>query len=1663
MVSDQTVRIEELPSWWRALFRPRENDRETNRLVIPGPTVPYPLPVHPLAPEKAERYKKKLEKLDKYAAQRDRLRARPLRHLVASEYTTRRGLALMGLPVKAINGMKTALATELAQNNIATIDDLAKASMKKLKATGMPQEELALARSYARDVVKHATMPQITEHPLPLEEMLKPKYAKTPIKDLPNLGLDAINGIGEPTAKKIELAGVATKIGDLQGVSREALMAAGASSREAFLMADYSAMIIEYAEPILPTGGEMPALGTLRVLMFDGRLELRQIVTPEDPMVFEQPKYPLDNPNIGRSPAEIAAEPYVGYIITADEIVIREDLTTNGNDLVLAAKKIQVGKTGAITINTKPSNFAGAAGAEEYGLDADNGGDLVFLCQQYSILPHCVFLTSGGTGQDGGAGKPMTMPDFLEEGVHLDKPQRSGSVPGVFWGTLGQGQCKFHVDPSDWDSTWNWRVISYEDYHNNISGYAVNVTGDWAVLGSVQDAAPRYLTFVYIPDAWYPTTGRPGGYGGNPGKISLIVPNLSVATGIDKLQIKAKTGADGALGRGGKGGDCTPDQIRRGGVLVTTADYLAEYTIGKAQSALRGEPDEPFVGGRDRFRWLVGERLDGKIILDKLEDSICGATFGADLLVFYAPNLDLKRREVMNDAFVWGSPWPISIRVSTVNAGSQGSFLGNTPVLNSVPTPKPDSMRLVLYDGLNGEPKPALPTETEALSSLIKNWCQAIYELLPEYPLGQYEQADEAYRRGDFDLAAELYDVVLSFAQEVPAFQQDQASVVSDTRYRRDRISAGYDYFGFTADTIIPISPTRDYLPLPLTTAYSDTVEFYAEAIRDKYDSIETIETGKEVIQEFLADHQLTVTGIQEMMATLDMEMAILESETDAMEQEINALYWANQRLSGLLQRWAQRVDDKIKELQKKQEEEEPGWWNVVIAVWNVIKLVASIVAVCYGFVAAVAASIDALEKLGELGDHINDLRIACGELVSNLDDWSWEQISEYLDAMKGVTKEIEAWYDKAEQAWKEADSKLQEVKATFEETRAKLDQLTAVDMTETDAKNFQNNVLLADEIGVSGGMDYLQIQEQIYLNSDILGARYSSLEALTLRRVKLAYQALSLARELAAHKAEAKHLNELLGAYQWNIERKQAALEHLTNLGQHSLDALMHQLAGQTRQLKFLNLDKDPSPGHYAYFIDEEGDAGAVLQAKDQLLADMMDWIEENNNTSRLKVVVTDAPDYAGNPGGITIVDPAALARFSRGRYLRPARILEIEPLRETLLVARLAEGISNRRSDPGELARLLISQFLVEEGSAYHLIAPHALGFDVPPEVVGTMLSRERAHHPLLDAFPSGPLDDTTVALAYSLARGGVTLAQLISVLEQTSIVIPAPLKSKLKTLKSAWVALSSDINGEQVKSLRSVVEAVQQAAGNPAGMRAVLDEALTAGGQFVWLGHFHLDQQDIQDEITNSYDPDVEEAVLARTYSGEPGHVIAAVILLYAGLDATKLGSLAVVYATNPNPLGDCITNILKPQWNTLRASILEKRHDIEIRITHEDYMGIPNASETFREIRYLAAWAKIPTSIDLLLEKLPPDVYLRETAVGAAETIDFTFENADDIVAESPVTTPPGLNVADVHFSDLFGRSILGKWALGFTYKGNRPALPPLNLIELEFLHTYLEHD
>ena len=99
----------------------------------------------------------------------------------------------------------------------------------------------------------------------------------------------------------------------------------------------------------------------------------------------------------------------------------------------------------------------------------------------------------------------------------------------------------------------------------------------------------------------------------------------------------------------------------------------------------------------------------------------------------------------------------------------------------------------------------------------------------------------------------------------------------------------------------------------------------------------------------------------------------------------------------------------------------------------------------------------------------------------------------------------------------------------------------------------------------------------------------------------------------------------------------------------------------------------------------------------------------------------------------------------------------------------------------------------------------------------------------------------------------------------------------------------------------------------------------------------------------------------------------------ILLYADLDYPELDLLAQEYAGNNNILGENISNILVPQWDKLRESILEKRHDILITIKLDDYMQIPNASETFREMRVLTARATIDPQINMILTKLPPDLF------------------------------------------------------------------------------------
>ncbi|HEC36752.1 hypothetical protein LCGC14_0606640 [marine sediment metagenome] len=88
----------------------------------------------------------------------------------------------------------------------------------------------------------------------------------------------------------------------------------------------------------------------------------------------------------------------------------------------------------------------------------------------------------------------------------------------------------------------------------------------------------------------------------------------------------------------------------------------------------------------------------------------------------------------------------------------------------------------------------------------------------------------------------------------------------------------------------------------------------------------------------------------------------------------------------------------------------------------------------------------------------------------------------------------------------------------------------------------------------------------------------------------------------------------------------------------------------------------------------------------------------------------------------------------------------------------------------------------------------------------------------------------------------------------------------------------------------------------------------------------------------------------------------------------------------------------------------------------------------------------------------MKKISEDIY--RTQQGKV-TKEMPITLYPDTVSFTPLQPPLGINWEDYEWNDLFARSITGTWELTINNKGNLPRLPAIDLIKLEFLHTYFQ--
>jgi hypothetical protein len=550
---------------------------------------------------------------------------------------------------------------------------------------------------------------------------------------------------------------------------------------------------------------------------------------------------------------------------------------------------------------------------------------------------------------------------------------------------------------------------------------------------------------------------------------------------------------------------------------------------------------------------------------------------------------------------------------------------------------------------------------------------------------------------------------------------------------------------------------------------------------------------------------------------------------------------------------------------------------------------------------------------------------------------------------------------------------------------------------------------------------------------------------------MKLNSQYISLIRELISHQIRSRYLGEIIEAGSLTAEKKRRVASLLEDMGQRSLDAFMHRLQTQVYQLKYLQLDSAPTQGRYDLYISNDEDVGTVLQRRDEIAEAIQSWVAENSNVTRVELRI--ARSGTAPVGGITVIDPGALDRLSQGRFLRSSNILNIEPLKLTPQVQKMADALRPNIFDTARLVQIISAQFLIPGEVGYELASPVKFGLDA---AISPIIQRERNHHPVLGESGGGGLDDLQVIIAYTLAVGGLSSGTLSAVLASPELA--DSLREKVAPLALLWPSLPMEILNEDVCSLRQLVGDLVRLSWNKDAVQSVLAETQLSNGTQGILDRFHLEHEDVVAEVEGSRDPDFGP-VLGLVHGGDDINVILACALLYAGFEKHDLSALSELYDSN-HPTGVRLVNVFLPAWDALRRSVLEKRHELAVSLSREDILSLSGLSGTWAH-RFLAVRVALEPvdvfgALQVVVEKLPRDCYLIS---GQLQELDLPA--ADELVGSEVISLPPGFNIEDFHINDLFGRSILSNWLLRFDRKGDRSPLPAVEAVEAELVFTYVE--
>lgn len=1340
---------------------------------------------------------------------------------------------------------------------------------------------------------------------------------------------------------------------------------------------------------------------TLRVLILSGKIIVSEILK------LDEKKYYLNNPNSDVELSNPLDIKFCGYIIYADTLVFEQNIETDGHDIVFIANRIEITDSSNIIINTsqkildKPNKPSKHGVLATNGVDSKNSGDILLISQEIKNPNNLKLITNGAKGQDAGDGADATIPPIIKI-----KHESEEQGPINFFGDVNINDIRFGTVVKIGEESNDCIYQNFWDGKDEYGWYKESehlYSGEYGINGIVDSAVLINKFSVLIESQYYPTNGGSGGFGGLPGKLTFISQDTTPGHSINYSGL---VGVSGNPGQPGKKMDVTPLDIELDLVKMPTDTFVSKYTIEK-------------IGGAKSLDWHRNTfESKPKCILPQ---SLRYFTTYGQIRMSYFPSLnEIEKNRPITYDLNWGY----------VKTMWFSHYCNMSPGLishdNYITFNKPNKLNLILRAS-TGSIIPKITGNNESIVLMNNNWYECVNEFLPEFYKYLYNIADNSYRVGLYETAKFYYNHLISLNNycEIPA----QNLIINTERFLLQGEN-NYDYFGFK-DSVYSASSPSKYIEI--LDIYSDITQFYNSTLQNNDLYNLDLSSLKTYLDELIFKQNMAINELERLKERQSEEIEVLNIEVEAIKWEIDAIIRENFRYTNILNLWITIVNEKIKQLNENLEDCH-GWeclpWNEIT---NGLNIAINIYKICTNIPSLLSSIFPFFDSYINLLDINSQLK----EWESIRNDFSEEEYNEILKKLETDKSNIDKEYTKIASTLSKS---MKETSTSVSEVFKNINTLNASTLSYgMDGKEFEENILNVESLGVSGGITYLDISSRIKTNDDILVVKkltltslYNKIQTLLDERIKIAY-------EIKNYELNKSYLTDKRESLESEILNREELNELIVESGQTILDSYMKKVRELELNYQYLGLEDKIEDMRYNCYISDEISIGRILQRHLILKNRIDNWQSQNNTFGRLNVRIQKTDSNYLNR--YQIIDSIGIQSFNDGKFTTNSYIVNIEPLilnSSLIQISTLLKQTTTNEQKVNILNSIFIDNNVYKDSLIFFINTPQSI---VNRELLFT---NDNIRNILLNL---SPMD---VIFLYTIISAELNTDEVNTLFSDPNLSLV--LKSAITRFIDNWIVLQDCIKNELSYSLASEIFKFINC--NTINERVeILNSLIAENNEFVGLNKFRITDKDIFKEMDLFLDQH-DEKVLNSFYLNDSLKFITGIILLRAGVDYVQLENLISTPGLKPKIA--TILSELKNYWVEAKSKVLETEHKLFFNIEAEKLYDLPHQRD-FRYCRFLQARVHGVGNdnigvIGLKLTKLSNN-YFRNTNDSLLLKL---WPESSQIIYSNEIPAPLGFQIENYHTFPLFGRSLIGNWEVSIIQNGNITEFDKIEGLDLEFL-------